>query len=179
MDPSRMRCPHCGSTMLLRSADGIYKDNPRHAMLYVCKQYPKCDTYVRTHPGTTIPVGTPANRELRLLRNEAHKHFDRLYLSGMMSKQDAIRHQLHRNNKVEWGKDSQNLDPGPQGLGGGFVHEKRNQSPATRHIQKEQRDTQQPYHFHAGTKALFYPQELAGAEVLSGIIRDPVPQCGK
>ena len=91
MDPSRMRCPHCGSTMLLRSADGIYKDNPRHAMLYVCKQYPKCDTYVRTHPGTTIPVGTPANRELRLLRNEAHKHFDRLYLSGMMSKQDAYR----------------------------------------------------------------------------------------
>lgn len=59
--------------------------------VYVCKQYPKCDTYVRTHPGTTIPVGTPANRELRLLRNEAHKHFDRLYLSGMMSKQDAYR----------------------------------------------------------------------------------------
>lgn len=86
-----MRCPHCGSTMQLRSADGIYKDNPNHAMLYVCRQYPKCDTYVRTHPGTTIPVGTPANRELRLLRNEAHKYFDRLYLSGMMSKQDAYR----------------------------------------------------------------------------------------
>ena len=36
-----------------------------------------------------MPVGTPANRELRALRNEAHRYFDQLYRSGMMSKQDA------------------------------------------------------------------------------------------
>lgn len=84
-----MRCPYCGGTLVLRSADGIYHNNKNNTMLYVCAHYPQCDAYVRTHPGTTIPVGTPANRELRALRNEAHHHFDQLYRSGLMSKQDA------------------------------------------------------------------------------------------
>lgn len=88
-NPSAMRCPHCGAAMILRSADGIYRDNSKHTMLYVCRHYPQCDTYVRTHPGTTIPVGTPADRKLRALRREAHRHFDQLYRSGLMSKQDA------------------------------------------------------------------------------------------
>lgn len=88
---SSMRCPHCGAAMILRSADGIYHENPNQTMLYVCKNYPQCDTYVRTHPGTTIPVGTPANRELRALRNEAHHYFDQLYHRGIMSKQEAYR----------------------------------------------------------------------------------------
>lgn len=89
MHPSGMRCPYCGGTLTLRSADGIYHDNSNNTMLYVCSNYPQCDAYVRTHPGTTIPVGTPANRKLRNLRNEAHRHFDQLYRSGFMSKQDA------------------------------------------------------------------------------------------
>lgn len=59
------------------------------SMLYVCSNYPRCDAYVRTHPGTNIPVGTLANHELRTLRNQAHHYFDQLYLSGLMSKQDA------------------------------------------------------------------------------------------
>ena len=89
MDPSALRCQYCGGTVVLRSADGIYHDNSSNTMLYVCSHYPQCDAYVRTHPGTTIPVGTLANRELRALRNEAHQYFDQLYLSGRMSKQDA------------------------------------------------------------------------------------------
>ena len=75
INPSAMRCQYCGGTVVLRSADGI--------------NYPRCDAYVRTHPGTNIPVGTLANRELRTLRNQAHHYFDQLYLSGLMSKQDA------------------------------------------------------------------------------------------
>lgn len=86
---NRMRCPYCGGTLILRSADGIYYDNRNNTMLYVCSHYPQCDTYVRTHPGTTIPVGTPANRKLRTLRSNAHRSFDQLYHSGLMSKQDA------------------------------------------------------------------------------------------
>lgn len=46
-------------------------------------------SYVRVHTGTTIPVGSLANHELRTLRRTAHQYFDQLYLSGMMSKQDA------------------------------------------------------------------------------------------
>jgi ssDNA-binding Zn-finger/Zn-ribbon topoisomerase 1 len=41
------RCPYCGSHVILRSADGIYKDNSGNAMLYVCSRYPTCDAYVR------------------------------------------------------------------------------------------------------------------------------------
>ena len=50
-----MRCQYCGGTVVLRSADGIYHENHSHTMLYVCSNYPRCDAYVRTHPGTNIP----------------------------------------------------------------------------------------------------------------------------
>ena len=58
-------------------------------MLYVCSRFPACDSYVRVHPGTKIPMGTMANRELRALRNKAHHYFDQLYKKGNMSKEDA------------------------------------------------------------------------------------------
>lgn len=83
------RCPYCGGTVIYRSADGIYRDNSRDTMLYVCSHYPSCDTYVRTHAGTRIPVGSMANNELRKLRKTAHKYFDQLYKTGIMSKDDA------------------------------------------------------------------------------------------
>lgn len=60
-------------------------------MLYVCSHYPKCDAYVRTHIGTNIPVGSMANGKLRALRIKAHNNFDRLYKTGMMSKQEAYK----------------------------------------------------------------------------------------
>lgn len=86
---SAPRCPYCGSIATLRSADGIYQNNPRESMLYVCKNYPACDAYVRVHPGTTLPMGSLANKRLRGLRMEAHKYFDQIYIRGIMSKQDA------------------------------------------------------------------------------------------
>lgn len=83
------RCPYCGSHTIYRSADGIYRENTRNEMLYVCKNYPRCDSYVRVQPGTRIPLGTVANRELRELRIEAHRQFDKLHKRGYMSKHDA------------------------------------------------------------------------------------------
>lgn len=86
---NKLRCPYCGSHVQYRSADGIYHDNSKNAMLYVCSRYPECDSYVRVHVGTKIPVGSLANHELRSLRKIAHDFFDQLYESGYMSKQDA------------------------------------------------------------------------------------------
>ena len=86
---SSMRCPYCGSSVIFRSADGIYHDNSKGIMLYVCSHYPQCDAYVRVHAGTNIPVGSLANHELRTLRRTAHQYFDKLHQSGYMSKQDA------------------------------------------------------------------------------------------
>ena len=60
------RCPYCGSHSVLRSADGIYRCNDKNTMLYVC-----------------------SNRELRALRNEAHRNFDQLHKKGLMRKEDS------------------------------------------------------------------------------------------
>jgi ssDNA-binding Zn-finger/Zn-ribbon topoisomerase 1 len=90
-DAGKMRCPYCGGKVTLRSADGIYKDNSKGIMLYVCSHYPECDAYVRTHAGTNIPVGSMANGKLRALRIKAHNHFDRLYKTDIMSKQEAYK----------------------------------------------------------------------------------------
>ena len=89
IDRTAPRCPYCGSHTILRSADGIYRENAHNDMLYVCKNYPVCDSYVRVQRGTKIPLGTVANRELRELRAEAHRQFDKLYKHGYMSKHDA------------------------------------------------------------------------------------------
>ena len=87
----QIRCPYCGSPAIYRSADGIYKNNQNHTMLYVCKNYPQCDAYVRVHEGTKIPVGSLADHRLRKLRKEAHEHFNLLFETGCMSKHDAYR----------------------------------------------------------------------------------------
>ena len=89
VNASQMRCPYCGSPVIYRSADGIYHDNRNDTMLYVCYHYPECDSYVRVHAGTKIPVGSLANHELRSLRRTAHHYFDQLYECGYMSKQEA------------------------------------------------------------------------------------------
>ena len=83
------RCPYCGGAIELRSADGIYKKKRSGTMLYTCTNYPKCDAYVRVLPGTKTPIGSLANGDLRALRREAHQRFDRLHLSGLMSRKDA------------------------------------------------------------------------------------------
>jgi len=84
-----MRCPYCGSAVHFRSADGIYKSNNGNAKLYVCSKYPSCDSYVRVHPGTMTPVGSLANAKLRAIRVTAHKHFDKLHETGLMTKKEA------------------------------------------------------------------------------------------
>ena len=86
-----LRCPYCSSSVIYRSADGIYKENKDDTMLYVCSKYPECDSYVRVHKGTRIPMGELANRELRCLRREAHHYFNQLYLTGMMTRDEAYR----------------------------------------------------------------------------------------
>lgn len=83
------RCPYCGAMTQLRSADGIYHDNSRGTMLFVCKNYPMCDSYVRAHPGTNRPMGLPANQKLRAMRTEAHRYFNQIYYRNIMTKQEA------------------------------------------------------------------------------------------
>ena len=88
---SVMYCPYCGGRTELRSADGIYRNNHDRTMLYVCKNYPTCDAYVRVIPGTTKPMGSLANGRLRAMRTEAHRYFNQLYTRGIMTRSEAYR----------------------------------------------------------------------------------------
>ena len=97
----------------------------------------------RPADGPRAPDTQGTQRRLREKKCKEHPqhqirkgcHHELLHPSG--TAQDTIRHQLHRNDKVEGGKDSQNLNSSLQGLGGGFIHEKRHQCPATEHIQQK------------------------------------------
>ena len=80
------RCPYCNAPMIFRKAAEIYRDPTRMDCMYVCNRYPICNTYVGTHSGTAIPLGTPANKELRILRIKAHKEFDKLWKQNVMSR---------------------------------------------------------------------------------------------
>lgn len=86
-------CPYCGAEVLLRSAYDVYKtnDSKHWGNMWVCSNYPECDAYVGCHKNTTIPLGRLANGRLRLLKKEAHKQFDPIWKSGLMSRKEAYR----------------------------------------------------------------------------------------
>lgn len=87
----QIRCPKCGAMAILKPASEIYGDCSRSDQLYVCSNYPHCKSYVSTYPGTNIPMGTLADGDLRNLRIQAHRKFDAVWKSGVMSRDSAYR----------------------------------------------------------------------------------------
>lgn len=86
-----IRCPYCGSTAILRDASYVHGEKSRGGKVYVCSHYPVCNSYVNVQSGTTIPIGTLANKELRKKRIRAHKIFDQIWKQGILSKAEAYR----------------------------------------------------------------------------------------
>lgn len=86
-----VRCPYCGSVAVIRPASEIYKDPKRRDSLYVCSNFPDCKAYVGMYAGTKTPLGPLANGDLRNLRIRAHRKFDQLWQSGIMSREDAYK----------------------------------------------------------------------------------------
>lgn len=84
-----IRCPYCGNTAVLRDASFVYGDRSHGGKVYVCSNYPNCDAYVGVHPGTSIPKGTLADKELRRKRVQAHQIFDQIWMDGILSRSDA------------------------------------------------------------------------------------------
>lgn len=74
----------------LHPASFVY-GNSRSAgsYLYVCDRYPACNSYVAAHRATRQPMGSLADGELRHKRIQAHRAFDRLWRSGLMTKKEA------------------------------------------------------------------------------------------
>jgi hypothetical protein len=71
-------CPYCGSKAIFTSSTRVYRGRD-YGMIYLCPNYPACDSYVGVHKGTNIPLGRMANKELRLWKNRAHAVFDPLW----------------------------------------------------------------------------------------------------
>ena len=89
--PKIIRCPYCGGTAILRDASFVYGTHSHGGQVYVCSHYPSYNSYVGVHPGTKIPKGTLANRELRQKRIQAHRIFDQIWQQGILSKPEAYR----------------------------------------------------------------------------------------
>ena len=77
--------------MILRPASEIYHDAKSDRKLYVCHNYPACNTYVAAHLNTDKPMGVPANGDLRNLRIQAHRKFDLIWKNGIMTREEAYR----------------------------------------------------------------------------------------
>lgn len=87
------RCPYCGRRAVLRDANFVYGDRvyTEGQKLYVCAGYPACNSYVGVHLGSLRLKGSLANGELRNKRIRAHKAFDSLWQSGILTRRDAYR----------------------------------------------------------------------------------------
>lgn len=86
-----MKCPYCGGRVNLVSSSTVYHSNKYKGKMWVCEHYPKCDAYVGCHPGTEIPLGRLANKKLRNLKMEAHKWFDPIWKSGLMTRKEVYK----------------------------------------------------------------------------------------
>lgn len=91
MKSQQIRCPYCGAVAQLRSAAEIYKDDSCTGELYVCANYPACNSYVHVYPHTRVPMGELANGDLRHLRIRAHRTFDQIWKTGIMTRENAYR----------------------------------------------------------------------------------------
>lgn len=98
-----MKCPYCGGNAKLKSASEVHNNPNYEGKMWVCENFPSCDAYVSCHKDTTIPMGRLANERLRLLKKEAHKAFDPIWKSGLMTRKEAymwLADMLHIENEV-------------------------------------------------------------------------------
>ena len=86
-----IKCSYCGAHAVLQKGTYVYGDKSKEEYLYVCSNYPQCDSYVGVHAGTKKPKGTLANAELRNKRIKTHKVFDQVWKSKLMTKKEAYR----------------------------------------------------------------------------------------
>ena len=86
MKRPNIHCPYCRAKATLHPASYVCGDTARPgSLLYVCDRYPACNAYVGAHRKTKLPMGSLADGDLRHKRIEAHKAFDWMWRSGLMT----------------------------------------------------------------------------------------------
>ena len=81
-------CPYCGGQARLVEDTEVYGKS-YGSKLWVCENFPECDSFVSHNDYTGKPNGTLADSHLRSLRKKAHETFDRLWQSSGMSRSSA------------------------------------------------------------------------------------------
>jgi len=99
----KMNCPYCGSNVELKPSTVVY--DKFYGYLYICSNFPKCDSYVGTHKSNLLPLGRLANKELRVLKMKAHKYFDTIWI---YRKQQGLK--KARRKAYSWLSEKLNLD---------------------------------------------------------------------
>lgn len=64
-------CPECGGQLILRQS--------KYGLFYGCSNYPRCKGAHGAHKNTGEPLGTPADKDTKKYRIEAHNLFDKLW----------------------------------------------------------------------------------------------------
>ena len=74
----KVECPYCGKNTKLITGAIVYphRYDLKDKYFYSCK---KCNAHVGCHAGTYNPLGIPANIELRGIRMDTHRAFDKLW----------------------------------------------------------------------------------------------------
>lgn len=88
-----IHCPYCHAPVVRRYGRDLFGSAAKNpgALYYVCSRYPSCDAYVSAHKKGGLPMGTPADANLRRKRVLAHQAFNRLWEDGLMTKKQAYR----------------------------------------------------------------------------------------
>lgn len=86
-----MECPYCNKTAKLVDSEYIYGQGHNYGKMYVCQDFPRCDTYVGCHKGTISALGRLANKELREWKKKAHAVFDASWKSKKMRRASAYK----------------------------------------------------------------------------------------
>jgi len=90
----KVTCPYCKEEADLTTGREIYPHRKDlHSLKYwICrpfKSYVGCHKKKRGYGDGTRPLGTLANQKLRSLRGTAHRHFDRIWKEGPMTRSTA------------------------------------------------------------------------------------------
>lgn len=99
------KCPYCGSTMTIKNGSVINNKFANNKYM-ICNNYPSCDSYCRVDlfDGRFQLVSTPANRELRLLRKEAHYWIDKLVETGICENLTAAFYVISQKTSITNGR---------------------------------------------------------------------------
>lgn len=82
-------CPYCGAQAHVERASVIYGLKYHNQSVWVCNNFPKCDSYIGCHYRTKMPFGTLANLSTRHARVQAHAAFDPLWRTKKMTRNAA------------------------------------------------------------------------------------------